>query len=77
MFHPIHYDQARRLDLAWARGLAHGRQYGDALLQPACTMRKPRNPYWCLTRRLVWDLSFALGVYDAVNFMIDVDDRLR
>jgi hypothetical protein len=69
MFHPLHYDEAKRLDLALTRGIKSGRQYGDALLQPACTMKRPRNPYWCPVRRFVWDLGFALGVYDSVNFL--------
>lgn len=69
MFHPLHYDEAKRLDLALHRGLLSGRHYGTALLRPACTMKRPKNPYWCPVRRFAFDLGFALGVFDAVNFM--------
>lgn len=59
--------EAGRLDLALHRGLLSGRHWGEAMLQPACTCKRPRNPYWCPIRNFAWRLGFSLGFYDAVN----------
>jgi hypothetical protein len=67
MFHPMHHEQATRIDRALHMGLLHGRLYGDAMMSPACTMKRPRNPFWCPIRYLCWSIGFSLGVHDAVN----------
>lgn len=63
----LHPTEAGQLDLALHLGLADGKRWGEALLKPACTVRRPRNPYWCPIRNFAWRLGFSLGCYDAVN----------
>jgi hypothetical protein len=63
----LQHKDAAMLDLALHRGLLSGHHYGRSLLRPASVMRKPKNPYWCPVRALVWRLGFSLALYDALN----------
>jgi hypothetical protein len=51
------------LDLVFHRGLLSGRHYALSLLRPGHVMSKPRCPYWCPLRVLVWRLGFSLGAF--------------
>jgi hypothetical protein len=55
------------LDLAFARGFVSGRNFGCALLKPACATTRPRCPYWCPAKWLVWRLAFSIGLHDALD----------
>lgn len=63
----LQHKEAAMLDLAFHRGLLSGQHYGRSLLVPASTARKPKNPYWCPIRALVWKLGFSLAAYDVLN----------
>jgi hypothetical protein len=62
------------LDLPHQRGLLTGTHYARSLLRPSDrasptdghVMSKPRCPYWCPLRNLVWRLGFSLGVYQVL-----------
>jgi hypothetical protein len=63
----LQHHEVAMLDLALHRGLLSGYHYGRALMRPANTMKKPKNPYIHPVRRAVWWLGFSLGVYDALQ----------
>jgi hypothetical protein len=54
-------------DLALHLGVASGRRYARSLYSPAAMIPKPRNPFWCPARNLVWRLGFALGTWDVLH----------
>jgi hypothetical protein len=54
------------LDLSFARGYISGRHYGLSLLRPASVLRKPRCPYWCPARWIIWRMAFSIGLHDAL-----------
>lgn len=60
-------EEGRMLDLAFHRGLLSGRHYAESLCKPANMRPKPRNPYWCPIRYLVWRLGFSLAAWDVLN----------
>lgn len=63
----LHHWEVEMFDLALHRGLLAGYHYGRSLMRPGHTMKKPKNPYWCPIRNLIWRLGFGLGCYDAMQ----------
>lgn len=55
------------LQLAFARGLLSGTHYAMSLLRPLSMQTKPRNPYWCPARRIVWSMAFMIGVHQVLH----------
>jgi hypothetical protein len=54
-------------DLALHLGVAAGRIYARSLYRPAGVRRKPKNPYWCPARWLIWKFGFAMGTFDVLH----------
>jgi hypothetical protein len=54
------------IPLAHQRGLLSGTHYARSLLRPGHVMSKPRCPYWCPLRNLVWRLGFSLAVWQVL-----------
>jgi hypothetical protein len=55
------------LQLAFARGRLSGENYALRLLRPGSTGGRPRCPYWCPLRALVWRIAFVIRVHEILH----------